>query len=300
MIKMTQPKDGFFLVYKEPGITSSQLVQKLRKKLNIPKLGHTGTLDKFAEGLLILPTGRATFFSQDFLKLSKAYIAELEIGISTLSGDPESEIIDQKSISEIENKWNKDWNQGLVLKEQINNLIQWNVQDAPKISALKHHGIRYSDLTRQGIETPQKKRNIEVFSSKVLNENLKSFSFEVHVSSGTYIRQIAIDLSQILEFPISLKRLIRKSVGSYSMENAKKTEDLNWEDLLEILQCFPYKQCVLDEVDTNSVFHGRKIQNFGLEEVAVGNFYFVDQSGEILAICQKYSETEWKYLKVLH
>lgn len=297
---MNKTKDGFFLVHKEAGITSSQLVQKLRKQLNIPKLGHTGTLDRFAEGLLILPAGRATFFSQDFLKLSKSYTATLEIGKATLSGDPESEILDQASAFEIANIWQNEWKNGQVLIEQIENLVQWKIQDAPKISALKHHGMRYSELTRQGQETPQKKREIQVFSSKIISNSLEDFSFEVHVSSGTYIRQIAIDLSQILRFPLSLKRLIRNSVGKYLLINGKYAEELNWSDALGIQDCFPYPDCIMDEVDENSVFHGRKIQGFGLENLEIGKFYLVNQEKEILAICEKFSESEWKYLKVFH
>lgn len=287
-------------MHKEPGITSSQLVQKIKKKLNIDKLGHTGTLDKFAEGLLILPAGKATFFSDHFLKLDKTYHAQLELGISTLSGDPESEICEKRTQEELDLFWENPQNQ-ISLESELKGLIHWKEQEAPKISALKWEGRRYSDLTREGIETPQKSRRIQIFNSSILDWKIDSLWFSVDVSSGTYIRQIAIDIGIRMGFPARLKSLIRTKVGNFHLDQAKKVDDLTVEDHKPISDLLSYPKIVLSlQLEKETIFHGRKIPHLPIETLPMGTFFLVDAQSQLLAVCSKIEKEDWKFLRVFH
>lgn len=276
------------------------MVQKIKKKLKIDKLGHTGTLDKFAEGLLILPAGKATFFSDHFLKLEKSYNAQLELGIATLSGDPESEICEERSQEEIDIFWDNPQNQ-ISLKSELSGLIHWKEQDSPQISALKWEGKRYSDLTRQGITTPQKSRMIQIFDSSILDWKKESLWFSIDVSSGTYIRQIAIDIGKKMGFPIRLKSLIRTKVGNFNLNQAQKVDDLTLGDIKEILDVFSYPKIILSlQSEKDYIFHGRKIPHLPIDNLPRGTFFLVDDQSQLLAVCSKIENDDWKFLRVFH
>jgi tRNA pseudouridine55 synthase len=210
-----------FIMNKPPGITSSALVQRVKKISGVAKIGHTGTLDQFAEGILILPINHATHLSDLFLQMDKTYIAKLKFGTYTDSGDPSGEII--KQVSDKETLAFIRENQERILKE-LHEFKNHTTQEAPVISALKMDGRRMSDLYRGGVTLLPKSRQIQIYQVQPLQLKDTEWEVEFRVSRGTYIRKIAQDLSQTLDFPISLSGLIRTSVGGVTLDSAVSFE----------------------------------------------------------------------------
>lgn len=287
------------MIRKPPGITSSALVGKVKKQIGGRKVGHTGTLDRFAEGLMILPVGKATSFSDYFLGMGKTYLAELELGVETDSGDPEGQWIQRLSSEKITEVWEKDWDQGKVLYAEIEKIRHWTSQEAPVISALKQNGKRQSDLFRSGLAVTPKRRPISVDFLEILEFKKESVIFRVSVSSGTYIRKFAIDLGKILGFPISLRRLVRESIGKWSLDQAKSIETVEAGDLLPIRDCVPLPEIeIKTDWEVKSVSHGRKL-SLDLSGISDSQrFYLLTQNGKILAYCQKDRDQEYHYIRV--
>ena len=191
------------------------LSQKAGKKI---KVGHTGTLDPFATGLLILLSGKATKLSNQFLKLDKWYEATLCLGKTSTTGDPEGVITEvnvdrQPSYSDIEK----------ILPDFLGNIKQ----TVPIFSAVKINGKRAYQLARQGQKVEMPTREIEIYELEVLSYHFPELVIRTHVSSGTYIRTLGEDLGQALGVGAYLTALRRTKVGNFDLNNAKKLTDFD-------------------------------------------------------------------------
>lgn len=297
---MVKPiESGFLFVYKPPGITSSDLVLKTKRLLGQKSVGHTGTLDRFAEGLLILPCGDYTAFSQVFLGKDKTYLAEVIVGLRTDSGDPDGivEVDDRTSVFQtfLTSFPRKR------LEEELQTLTTLTTQKAPKISALKVGGKRQSDLFREGTLVEEKERAITIHAVNDIQFTAVGFSFRIHVSSGTYIRKIVLDLSEKWGIPLSLGRLVRESIGDYGLEGAKPLDQITSSDLKGWKEVFPLPIRIVDEVEKKAVIHGGYIWD-KLPKADENGFYIVDSDETtILAWCSyegKPSHIPYRYRKV--
>ncbi len=252
------PESGFFFVNKLAGMTSSDTVISLRKKLKIKSLGHTGTLDRFAEGLMILPYGDYTSFSQWFLEKDKTYLATVELGKTTDTFDPDGITLFEWSPADkkafIDSR--QDWVQ--KIKAEIQNLTLLRKQEAPMISALKKSGRRYSDLVRAGESPEPRTRSIQVFTSEFLgfSDSELQFQFRVRVSSGTYIRKMVQDLSSILGIPFFLKNLVREATGDWTLAGSKTWQETEFSDSRDWGSILPFPRVVLEEKEMGYVAHG--------------------------------------------
>lgn len=299
---MLQDQNGFFLIHKEPGVTSSYIVQSLKRNIKATKLGHTGTLDKFAEGLLILPSNKATAFSEVFLGMDKTYEATLAIGKATDSGDTEGTIVSEINQEELERVWKDDWNDGEVLKQEILNLTELESQEAPQVSALKYKGKRLSDYHRSGVIVPPKIRKIRIYSVQILDFSIQEVRLSITVSSGTYIRKIAMDIGETLGIGMSLKKLVRTSVGKWKLEQAKTWEETSWDDIYlpENFLDFPTIR-IQKDWEIRDISLGRKpvIPQNDLDMIPDGErFVLLDDRGKLLAWCEKKIQLEWMYIRV--
>ncbi|MCW7508772.1 tRNA pseudouridine(55) synthase TruB [Leptospira levettii] len=290
---------GFLFVYKPPGITSSDLVLKTKRLLNQKSVGHTGTLDRFAEGLLILPCGDYTAFSQVFLGKDKTYLAEVIVGYRTDSGDPDGMVeIDERisSRKQFESLFSVQ-----QLEEELQSLTKLTTQKAPKISALKVGGKRQSDLFREGTEVEEKERTITIHSVTDIKKTEVGFCFRVHVSSGTYIRKLVLDLSDKWGIPLSLGRLVRESIGEYNVSSAKTLAEVSATDLKNWKEVFPLPLRIVDEAEKKAVIHGGYIWDKLPKADSLG-FYIVDaDETTILAWCsyeEKPNHIPYRYRKV--
>jgi tRNA pseudouridine55 synthase len=249
--------DGFLLLDKEKGISSNQLVQKVKKSLSIKKVGHLGTLDPMATGLMILAINRATKFSSYFLESDKSYDASIQLGSSTDTDDAMGNIISSSDI--IPNE--KDINKSLT------SFIGQSMQTAPFFSALKHKGKPLYKYAREGEFISKPPREINIFSIENIICEHNKCSFIVHCSKGTYIRSIARDLGDKLNSGGHLSALRRLSQGIFNIKNAMTIENIELNKLITIEEAFSeLSEIQLDSNQTKFFMNGVKIEEINLED----------------------------------
>ena len=249
--------DGFLLLDKEKGISSNQLVQKVKKSLSLKKVGHLGTLDPMATGLMILAINRGTKFSSYFLESDKSYDASIQLGSSTDTDDAMGNIISSSDI--IPNE--KDINKSLA------SFIGQSMQTAPFFSALKHKGKPLYKYAREGEFISKPPREINIFSIENIICEHNKCSFIVHCSKGTYIRSIARDLGDKLNSGGHLSALRRLSQGIFNIKNAMTIENIELNKLITIEEAFSeLSEIQLDSNQTKFFMNGVKIEEINLED----------------------------------
>lgn len=221
-------ESGRILIDKPAGITSFGVVARVRRVLKQKlgkkkiKVGHTGTLDPFATGLLVLLYGKETKNAMNLTKLDKIYEAEFTLGQISSTGDPEGEISDCSDFK-------------IPTLEQIQNEINRNFlgkieQTPPAFSAIKIDGQRAYDLARKGADFEIPKRTVEIFSFEILDYNFPTLKVRTHVSSGTYIRSLAEDLGYKLGCGAFCSKLRRIKIADFDISNAIELKDLGIKD----------------------------------------------------------------------
>ncbi len=210
--------DGFYLIDKEKGWTSFDVCAKLRRLFKTRKVGHTGTLDPFATGLLIVAVGKCTKLIPFLEKDRKTYITKIVFGQTSDTLDPESEIREEKSreisLAEVQK----------VLTEKFTGKIQ---QTPPQFSAIKINGKKACDLARKGEKVELKSRETEIFSAKILSYNFPELEIELETSAGFYVRSFARDLAQELGTCGMCQELRRTKIRGISVEDAVKIEEIS-------------------------------------------------------------------------
>ncbi len=181
--------DGVLLLDKPEGLSSAGLVSKVKKTLNAKKVGHAGTLDPFATGLMVICLGKATKLSNFFLNDNKTYIAELELGKETDTQDIEGTVINSCTDFSISEK---------KLTETINKFVGEQKQIPPVYSALKHKGVPLYKLARSGKPVVKPPRDINVFYINLLQYESPTVILEISCSKGTYIRTLCTDIGKAL------------------------------------------------------------------------------------------------------
>jgi tRNA pseudouridine55 synthase len=242
---------GFLLVNKDPGISSSRVVQVLKKKLNLNKVGHLGTLDPMATGLLIIAINRATKFASLLLQSEKSYRAEVTLGIQTDTDDAEGEAISLKDINIDEYE----------AKKALLTFLGESDQLPPSYSALKYKGKPMYKYARDGIKVEKAARKILIKNIQNIEINLPKVSFDIQCSKGTYIRSIARDLGLRLGCGAHLSKLIRTSQEKFMLSDACAIDDINLEKLISLEKAFEDLDFIqLNEGDSAAFLHGRSIE----------------------------------------
>ena len=208
--------DGVFLLDKPLGFSSNQALKKIQWLFNAKKAGHTGTLDPMATGLLPICLGEATKFSHRLLDAHKSYIATIQLGITTSTGDQEGEVISEKEVVLNEAQ----------LKDTLKKFIGDMTQIPPMYSALKFEGKPLYEYAREGIEIERKSRQIKIFDIKLINIEKSIITIEVLCSKGTYIRTLAEDIGQTMGCGAHLKGLERTQTGNFQLSEALSIEAL--------------------------------------------------------------------------
>ena len=208
--------DGVFLLDKPLGFSSNQALKKIQWLFNAKKAGHTGTLDPMATGLLPICLGEATKFSHRLLNAHKSYIATIQLGITTSTGDQEGEVISEKEVVLNEAQ----------LKDTLKKFIGDTTQIPPMYSALKFEGKPLYEYAREGIEIERKSRQIKIFDIKLINIEKSIITIEVLCSKGTYIRTLAEDIGQTMGCGAYLKALERTQTGNFQLSEALSIEAL--------------------------------------------------------------------------
>ena len=243
--------NGFLLVNKGPGITSSRVVQIVKKKFQLKKVGHLGTLDPMATGLLIIAINRATKFASLLLQSEKSYRAEVTLGIQTDTDDAEGEAISSKKVDITE----------LEIKETLLTFLGASYQLPPDYSALKHKGKPMYKYARDGIKVEKAERKIFIKNIQNILIKIPKVSFDISCSKGTYIRSIARDLGARLGCGAHLSGLIRTSQEKFMLSDACSLDDINLEDIISLEKAFEDLDFIkLNEKDSKAFIHGRSIE----------------------------------------
>lgn len=199
------------LINKEYKWTSFDVVKKIRNTIGIKKVGHAGTLDPLATGLLIICTGKKTKEIQKFQNLSKEYTGEFYLGATRPSHDKETEISERFPIEDVSNE--KIFNIADTFKGTIR-------QKPPSFSAIRKGGKRLYEFARQGEKVIIEPREVEVIDFEILGISLPLISFRLKCSKGFYVRSLARDLGKALGCGAYLDSLERTAIGDYKIENA--------------------------------------------------------------------------------
>lgn len=242
--------DGFLLAYKEKGITSNKVVQQAKKLLSLKKVGHLGTLDPMAEGLLVLAINRATRFSSFFLESDKSYEAEICFGIKTDTDDAMGRVVEESSLIPKESD----------IKKELNKFLGESLQNPPFFSALKHKGKPLYKYARDGEFISKPPRRVNIYSIKNFNYFNNRCSFLIHCSKGTYIRSIARDLGDNLGSGGHLSALKRVTQGEFNIEQSKLPSELEMKKIISIESAFQFfKEIKLNEEETKVFSNGGKL-----------------------------------------
>ena len=226
-------EDQIILIDKPTGISSFGVVAKVRGYLKTKynhkvKVGHTGTLDPFATGLLILLTGKMTKKSNEYLKLDKVYEATLKLGYTSTTGDPEGEITKYTTNT-------KPTKSEKTIKSVLQSFIGEITQTPPRFSAIKINGQRAYQLARKGQDFEIPSRQVEIYSINILGYNYPELKIKVHCSSGTYIRTLAEDIGNKHGTGAYLTSLRRLSIHNFKVEDAKPLDFFTKEDPINML-----------------------------------------------------------------
>ncbi len=207
--------ENIILVDKPKGITSFDVIRRLRKELGIRKMGHAGTLDPLASGLMIIGLSDGTKRMNEFLKLPKSYDAEILLGTRTDTGDLEGEVLEEREVYDVEEGY---------IKEVIQNFKGVFDLPVPKYSAIKRNGKPLYEYAREGevVELPIKP--MEIFASRYLGIEQMAEGYVLKVSfdvaSGVYIRSLVEYLGKFLDTPATLANLRRTKIGDFSLKEA--------------------------------------------------------------------------------
>lgn len=210
--------NGFINLNKPSGMTSHDAVNHVRRIFSVRKVGHAGTLDPAACGVLPIAVGRATKFIEYLADCDKAYRAEILFGVSTDSGDLEGEVItraDDFVMPTIEG-----------LNAALKAFIGEIEQTPPKFSAIKIHGRKAYDLARRDIDFEMPRRLVKISRLELIALGANTATIEIDCGKGTYIRSLAIDLGERLNLPATLKSLVRLRVGDFRLNAALTFDDI--------------------------------------------------------------------------
>ena len=208
--------NGIIIINKEQGLTSRDVVNKLIRILNTKKIGHTGTLDPIAKGVLVVTVGRATKLCELLTSEYKEYIATMKLGIETDTLD-----ITGNTIKEKEYNVNVD-----KIKEVLNSFLGKSIQEVPKYSAIKINGKKLYEYARNNIDIEVPKREIDIKSIDLISYKEDTITFKCTVSKGTYIRSLIRDIAYKLNTVGTMTDLIRTKQGNFAIENSNTIEDI--------------------------------------------------------------------------
>lgn len=245
--------DQLLVVNKPEGFTSRDVINKLSKILNTKKIGHTGTLDPIATGVLVCLTGKYTKLVDLLTALDKEYVAEIKLGIKTDTGDITGNVIDTS---------NK-----VILKNDILDVIKKfpkkYLQTVPKYSAVKINGKKLYEYARENIDIELPKREVNIYNLELISFNDDIIKIKTKVSKGTYIRSLIEDICEMLGTVGCMKSLVRTHQGIFGIDEAYTLDDIQNNNFIgkNIHEFLDYPCINVEECNLKTVLNGGKISN---------------------------------------
>lgn len=249
--------DGIIIINKPSGCTSHDIVSKIRKKLNIKKVGHTGTLDPLATGVLPILLGNATKLSKYLINHDKEYIATIKLGVKTDTADIEGIVLEKQEVPQISEK---------QIIEVLDSCIGKQKQIPPMYSAIKVKGKKLYEYARNGENIEVEPRDIEIYNIELIQYKDNNIKFKVACSKGTYIRSLCENIAQKLNTVGTMLELKRTQVGIFKIEEAAELEELltngiNEENLITPEKLFAKRpKVILNRNQLKSFLNGVKLK----------------------------------------
>ena len=273
--------NGILVVNKPKGYTSRDIVNIISKKFNTKKVGHTGTLDPLAAGVLVVPIGRALKISELLAATTKEYEAEVILGYET----------DMLDITGKETKRNIPNATKEEIEKVLKTFIGKSMQEVPMYSAVKIKGKKLYEYAREGIKVIPPKKEIEIYNIELVGEpqyleNIIEFKIKCSVSKGTYIRSLIRDIGYKLETFGTMKSLKRTRQGIFKLEESYSLEDIEKDNykILKIREALPdIKITIIDDTTLKKVQNGMILPSFFDEELSL----LVDSQDHEIAIYKK-------------
>ena len=269
--------NGILVINKEKGPTSRDIVNKICKVLNTKKVGHTGTLDPLARGILVIYLGNCLKLVELLQNHDKEYIAKIQLGIETDTLDITGRIINKQAIPIISNE---------QIKEALASLTGKIKQQVPKYSAIKVNGKKLYEYARnnQSVELPI--HDVEIYDIELLSPlNNNEFTIKCQVSKGTYIRSLVRDIGYKLGTLATLTELTRTKVGNFSLEDAFSLEEIEKGKykLSTPLDILDFPQIIVDKEMEKKIKNGQVLPKFFDSEKA----FILNKSKKLLAIYEQ-------------
>lgn len=276
--------DGILLINKEQDWTSRDVCNRCQNIFSTKKVGHTGTLDPFATGLLVVTINKANKIAQFLDDYTKTYLAVLKLGIKTSTGDNTGEEVIKKEVPSIS-------------EDQVNNVLNKFIgeidQIPPMTSAVHHDGRKLYELYYQGIEVEREKRKAFVYNLKLISINGDEITFEATVKRGTYIRVLGEDIAESLNTVGHLTSLRRTKIGPFDVKDAKKINEVTKEENLisiyDALSFIPTYKVYGDVI--KKVKDGMRLT---LREYSSDIVFVASTDNEPIAIYEKVEEGRYK------
>ena len=259
---------GLLVLNKPKGISSGEFIRKLKPLIQNSKIGHSGTLDPLARGIILACIGQMTRFTQYLANEKKTYIAEMTFGLKTNTGDLDGKVLQEDNFVPTK----KDFNS--ILKKFVGNIYQ----EAPLFSSLKY----------KGMNIPSKSRNIEIFSIDLISKNKNKFTFSVDCGKGTYIRSLVNDIAREFNTVAVLSDLERISSADHNIKESHEIETINSDNLSnklismgDALRSLDEIQCAPEIIDR--IINGQKVF---LEEAKLKSIYLrlFDENKDFIGI----------------
>lgn len=272
------------IVNKEKNLTSRDVVNELTKIFNTKKIGHTGTLDPIATGVLVCLFGKYTKLVDLLTSLDKEYIAEIKLGIKTDTGDITGNIIENKSFNTTEGSIIKVFEEFAKKYEQI----------VPKYSAVKINGKKLYEYARNNIEIELPKREVSIYSLELIRFDKDIIKFKAHVSKGTYIRSLIEDICEKLGTVGTMNNLIRTKQGNFDIKDSFTLDDIKngnfkFQNIHEFLK---YPSIEINDELIKIIKNGGRIRNiYNIQDKVIFTY-----QGENIAIYETNNETLKPYI----
>lgn len=280
-----QGPDGLLVVDKPAGWTSHDVVAKTRGLLGTRKVGHAGTLDPDATGVLVLGVGRATKLLRYLSPLDKAYVGEVRLGVETSTLDAAGEVTATHDMSGVRFE---------DVEEAARAFVGDIEQIPPMVSAVKVEGRRLHELARQGVEIEREPRPVTIRSLTVLPDpdgDPLGFTIAVECSAGTYIRTLAADIGNALGGGAHLRSLRRTSIGSHTLADAIPLEQVTPESVRPMPDAVSHLSRLVVDVDLSADIALGKVlprHRLGLTADALGPWAVLSDSGDLLAVYEPF------------
>lgn len=283
----TASLSGILLVDKAEGVTSRQIDNAIQKAFKTRKVGHLGTLDPFATGLLLVAVNKATKYLPFLDDSKKRYVASLRLGVATSTGDKDGEVTEEAAVPPL--------SQGDI-ESALSSFLGESLQVPPMTSAIKIGGKALYELAHEGKEIPREPRKIVVYDIALISYHPPVVVFEALVSKGTYMRTLGEDLARKLGTVGHLESLRRVEVGNIGLDAAKPVEEITQEDLHNPADFLPSNaRVILSKEEEKLVKNGRPIALSSNKET----LFALSHSGEGIAVLQKGDRGLYRVLRGL-